>query len=172
MLVESKQLWKNKESRSDVCMCGVSTQQWPSTQIALLKRTPRSERLDAVATSVDKEWVNSCALKDLLFEEDQQSKKSPKPPGNVVSNALLLMCVFLCFIKPIVGNRYGSKISSRGFVKPCFAGLIPLLNNELMMKSGDVYPGNRTWGSVVTDQWVVSGPRRLYRISGIPWYNK
>jgi len=36
------------ESPSKVCMCGVSTQQWPSTQITLFERTRQSAWLDAV----------------------------------------------------------------------------------------------------------------------------
>jgi len=62
--VESKQFWKNRESHSEVCMCGVSTQQWASTQITLFdsERTRQSVWLDAVTTPLDKKRVNSCEL--------------------------------------------------------------------------------------------------------------
>jgi len=41
-----------------VFMCGVSTQQWPSTQINLLERTHQSAWLDAVTTPLTgSEWI-------------------------------------------------------------------------------------------------------------------
>jgi len=53
-----------RESHSEVCMCGVSTQQWASTQITLFdsERTHQSAWLDAVTTPLDKKRVNSCEL--------------------------------------------------------------------------------------------------------------
>jgi len=36
--MDSKQLWHNRYSHSKVCMCGVSTEQWPSAQITLFER--------------------------------------------------------------------------------------------------------------------------------------
>jgi len=40
--------------------------------------------------NVDKNRVNSCVLKHLFLEGVEQSKISPKPPGNALSNALLM----------------------------------------------------------------------------------
>jgi len=46
------------ESPPKVCMCGVSTQQWPSTQIALFERTRQSAWPDAVTTPLTRsEWI-------------------------------------------------------------------------------------------------------------------
>jgi len=42
------------ESSPKVCMCGVPTQQWQSTQIILFERTRQSAWLDAVTRS---EWI-------------------------------------------------------------------------------------------------------------------
>jgi len=42
------------ESPSKVCMCEVSTQQWPSTQIILFERTRQSAWRDAVTTPLTK----------------------------------------------------------------------------------------------------------------------
>jgi len=40
------------------CMCGVSTQQWPSTRITLFERTWQSTWLDAVTTPLTRrEWI-------------------------------------------------------------------------------------------------------------------
>ena len=61
-------------------MCGVSTQQCPSTQITLLERTHQSAYLNAVATLVDKKQVDSCGLKYSFLEEDQQQKDLQKNP--------------------------------------------------------------------------------------------
>ena len=77
--VESKQNWKNRQSHKEVCMCGMSAQQWPSTQITLFERTRHSAWLDADTTRVDKKRVNSCALKHLLFWGSSATKKyTPK----------------------------------------------------------------------------------------------
>jgi len=46
------------ESPSKVFMCGVSTQQWPSTQITLFERTRQSAWLDAVTTLLTRsDWI-------------------------------------------------------------------------------------------------------------------
>ena len=76
MTVESKQLWKNRESHSQVCMCGMSTQQWPSPQITLFERKLQSAWLDTETTPVDKKHVNSCVLKHLLLWGSSATKKN------------------------------------------------------------------------------------------------
>jgi len=43
---------------------------------------------DTVA--IEKKRVNSCVLKHLFLEGDQEPKKSPKNPGNALSDALLM----------------------------------------------------------------------------------
>ena len=46
------------ESFSKVCMCWVSSQQWPSTQITLFERTRQSVWLDAVTKPLTRsEWI-------------------------------------------------------------------------------------------------------------------
>ena len=60
---ESKQLWKNRESHSEVCIFRVLSQQWPSIQITLFWRTRQSVWLDALTTPVDKTQMNCCVLK-------------------------------------------------------------------------------------------------------------
>jgi len=82
--VESKQLWKIWRSHSEVCMCGVSTQQWPSTQNTLFKRTRQSARLNAVMTPVDKKRLNSCVL-NLFFWGISASKDLSQKSGNASS---------------------------------------------------------------------------------------
>jgi len=93
MTAESKQVWKNRECKSEVCMCGVSTQQWPSTQITLLERTRQSAWLDAIAILVDKKrvnlWQNSCT-KAPLFLRDFSNKKIENTPRKCFSDALLM----------------------------------------------------------------------------------
>ena len=77
-MMESKQLWKNRESHSEVCMCTVSTQQWPSTQVTLFERTRQSAWLDTVTTLVDKKRVNSCVVKHLSFGGNSATTKTAK----------------------------------------------------------------------------------------------
>jgi len=80
--VESEQLRKNSESPSEVSMCGVSAQQWPSAQITvtLFQRTRPNAWLDAVTTPVDKKRVNPCLLKHLFLEGVQQQTNSSQNP--------------------------------------------------------------------------------------------
>ena len=96
--VESKFLWKSRESHSEVCMYEMSTQQWPSTEIILFERTRQSAWLDAQAetTPIACEFlcitttprVNSCVLKQLRLWGSSATKKSPKTPGNAFTDAL------------------------------------------------------------------------------------
>jgi len=46
---------KKKESYSEVCMCGMSTQQWPNTRITLFERTRQSAWQDD-----DTSWQEAC----------------------------------------------------------------------------------------------------------------
>jgi len=55
----------------------------------LLERTRQIALLDAETTPVDKKRVNSCVLKQPLFEGVQQQKNPTKNPGNTLSDALL-----------------------------------------------------------------------------------
>jgi len=80
LTVESKQLWQNRESHSEVCMCGMLTQQWPSTQITLFERTRQSAWLDAETTSVNQKRVNYCIFKHFLFWESSATKKIAQKP--------------------------------------------------------------------------------------------
>ena len=73
---------KNRESHSEVCMCDMSTQQWPGTQIALFERTHQNTWLDDETTPVDRKWANSCVLNRLLLGGTSGTKKSPKKTGN------------------------------------------------------------------------------------------
>ena len=74
--------FENKESLTQMCLCvitcGVSTQQWPSTQITLFARTRQSAWLYAVTTSVDEKQVNSCVLKHLFFWGSSATKEFAK----------------------------------------------------------------------------------------------
>jgi len=74
--VEIKQLRKNRESHSEVCMCGVLTHQWPSTHITLFERTRHSTWLNTATTPVDKMRVNSCVFSRLIFLEGARSAKT------------------------------------------------------------------------------------------------
>ena len=87
--VESKQLWKKRESHWEVWM---STQQWPHTQrqITWFDWTRQSAWLDPMTTPVDKKRVNYCVWKYFFFEGVQQQKKIAKKPRNAFSDALLL----------------------------------------------------------------------------------
>jgi len=80
--VESEQLRKNRESPSEVSMCGVSAQQWPSTQITvtLFQTTRPNAWFDAVMTPVDKKRVNPCLLQYLFLEGVQQQTNSSQNP--------------------------------------------------------------------------------------------
>jgi len=58
--VENKRRLENRKSPSDLCMCEVLNQQWPSTQIVLLKheRTRQSAQLDVLRDQLTRsEWI-------------------------------------------------------------------------------------------------------------------
>jgi len=76
--VESKQLCKNRESHSEVCLCGVSTHQWPSTQIALFGRTQEASEFLCIKTP-------------LLLMEFSSNNKIAKKSGNAFSDTLLML---------------------------------------------------------------------------------
>ena len=99
-----------------MCICGLSTQQWPSTQITLFERTRKSMWLDDVTTPVDKKRISSCVWKHLL-EGVQPPKIIAKELGNSVSDAL--RPPVSCFQNSEAGN-----------MKPLFA-LFYWLMNEL-----------------------------------------
>ena len=66
-------------------MCGVSTQQWPSTQICLFERTCQSAWLDAVTTRIDKKQVNCCVKLEINIPMQTIFPLSPRftpCPGN------------------------------------------------------------------------------------------
>jgi len=87
--VEGKQLWKNRESPSEVCMWEVSTPQWPSTRITLFKRTRHNAGHKVVTTPVNKKRMNSCVLQN-LFLEGVQHQANRQKPGNTLSHAILI----------------------------------------------------------------------------------
>jgi len=58
-----------------VCICGVSTEQSPSTPSTLFERTRQSAWLNTVTTPVDKKRVNSCVYKHLFFWGISATKK-------------------------------------------------------------------------------------------------
>jgi len=100
-------------------MCGVSTQQWPSTRITLFGRTCQRAQLDAVTTPVDKKQVNPFVLKRFFFWGSSGTKNLTKDPGNAFSDSdLLLMTCFENFwvaagaakTKPSWTLFYGPKI--------------------------------------------------------------
>ena len=70
-------------------MCGVSTQQWPSTQITCLKGRIR-ERDSTLWRYRWQEAGQFLCTKIHLLEGVEQPKKPPKPPGNALSNTLLM----------------------------------------------------------------------------------
>jgi len=72
-------------------MCGVSTQQWPSTQITLFERTRQSAWFRRCDDTVDRKRVNSCVLKH-LSGGSWATKKVAQKPGNALSDALLMSC--------------------------------------------------------------------------------
>jgi len=82
--VESKQLGQNSESPSKVCMCEVSTQQWPSTQNTLFERTRQIAWLDAVTIPLTRsKWI--LAYSNTSFEVVEKPKKLPKTPRNALA---------------------------------------------------------------------------------------
>ena len=77
------------ESPSKICMCGVSTQQWPSIQITLFERTVRARGL----TLWRHRWQEASEFlytKTPLLEGAEQPKKSPETPGNALSDMILM----------------------------------------------------------------------------------
>jgi len=60
--------------------------------------------------TVDKKRVNSCVLEHLFLERDEQPKISPKKPGNVLSDALLMSC-----FQNFAADAAKKKTASRGF---------------------------------------------------------
>jgi len=116
--MESKQLWKNRQSHSEVRMCGMSNQQWPSTEITLIERKRQSAWLDAVTIQVDKKRVNYFVLKH-LFWRSSATKNSPRKHDNALSDALL-MSRFQNFPAGTFDGAVQNN-ARRGFLKPCFA---------------------------------------------------
>ena len=85
-------------------MRGVSTQQWPSTQITLFEITCQSAWLwfDAVTTPADKRQVNSWILKQLCFWWSSETKRKPpkcfpRQAPNVTFSTFLWNCVSRSF---------------------------------------------------------------------------
>jgi len=69
-LDKTESLWK-------VCMCGVSPQQWASTQITLFERILQSAWLDAVMIPfIRSEWI--LVYSNTSLEGVEQTNKSPK----------------------------------------------------------------------------------------------
>jgi len=140
-MVESKQLWNNRESHSEVWMCGVLIQQWPSTQITLFERTREGAWLNAVTTPVDKTrvnpWVNKgspqnsgkCSLRratNITFSKFRGWRRQKK-----------LRCACLCetvlcavLINSLINNWFGAKDSEK-----LFASLAPDKCEELYSRS-------------------------------------
>jgi len=106
--VASQQLWKNRVSSSDVWMCVVPTQQWPSTQITLFQQTGQSKRLQAVPTPVDNERVNCCVLIHLFLMEFSNKSNRQKKTGNTFSDALLMPRFQSSRLTPIKKNNLAS----------------------------------------------------------------
>jgi len=68
--------FKNRESDSEVCKCGMSTQEWPSTQIPLFERTRQSAWLDAETTPGGKKRVNSCERDNVVYWKTKRKIKN------------------------------------------------------------------------------------------------
>jgi len=67
------------ESPSKVFMCGVSTQQWPSSQITLYEKTRQSAWLDAVTTPLTRrDWI--LVYWNTSLEGVEQSKNGQRNP--------------------------------------------------------------------------------------------
>jgi len=92
-----KQLSKNRESHSEVCTCGISTQQWPTTRITLFERTRQS----ATRRWGDTSWQEASEflyIKTPPFLREFRNKKNPpKNFGNAFSDALLTNVTFSKF---------------------------------------------------------------------------
>ena len=91
---EQTTILDNTASPLKVCMCGVWTQKWPSTQITLFERTRQSAWLDAVT----RHWQEASEFLStktplFLFEGVEQPKKSPQKPGDALSDALIMSCL-------------------------------------------------------------------------------
>jgi len=77
------------ESPSKINMCGVSTQQWLSTQITLCERTHQSAWLDAVTIPLTRSERILVYWNTFFVGGSSATKKSPKKTGNVLSDALM-----------------------------------------------------------------------------------
>jgi len=106
----------NTASPSKVCMCGVWTQKWPSTQITLFERTRQSAWLDAVT----RHWQESSEILSIktplfLFEGVEQPKKSPQKLGNALSDALIMSCFKNLVASAAKKKRYSAVFRIRAF---------------------------------------------------------
>jgi len=68
--------------------------------------------------TVDKKRMNSCTIKHLFFDRVEQPKILPKPPGNALSDALLMSCF--------------PNFAADAAKKPCETALRAVLINELI----------------------------------------
>jgi len=110
---------------------------------------------------VGKKRVNSCVLKHLFLEGVEQPKILPKPPGNALSDALL-MSRFQNF----AANAAKKNRSMRGFLKPPFARfeLIRINSGPNIRRSCFLhFVSYTTYDSVIiTQQNIVTTPHHLY----------
>jgi len=89
---EEQTTLKNRKSPLEVCMCGVSSQQWPSTQILCLKGRVRTQGSTMWWHQLPKSnWI--LVYWNTSFEGVQQPKTwwSPENPGNALSDAFLML---------------------------------------------------------------------------------
>ena len=76
-----------RESTSKVCMCRVSTQQWPSTQITLFERTCQSAWLDALTTLLTRrKWILVYYNTSFWRELSKKVEQPTKSPRNTLSS--------------------------------------------------------------------------------------
>ena len=87
--VESKQLWKNRESHSEMCICGLNSAVTKHSDNFVWKDTSEcvTRRCD------DTSWQDASELlsiKTPLFWGRSATKKLQTKPGNALSDALLM----------------------------------------------------------------------------------
>ena len=76
---------KNRESHSELYMCGMSTHQWPNTRITFFDRTRQSAWLDAVDDTTSKEASEFLCIKTHLFLREFTNKKFRQNPPEKLS---------------------------------------------------------------------------------------
>ena len=125
LTVESKQLWKNRESHSEVRMCGVLTHVW-GVNSSVTKHSDyfvwedTSGRVTCCCD--DTSWQDAseflCIKTPLFLVGGQQQKNRPKKNGNALSDALLMSRVINNVDKYTVQERERACVT---YIHPCMS---------------------------------------------------